>query len=62
MNINLEYLKELYTKIPKENKQTVDIANFEDFIFYIKDIIVSNIDYDFNLGGDIDINKIFKEE
>lgn len=60
MEISLEYLKEIYSKIPKEDKEEQNINNFEDFMEYIKAIIIDNMYYDFNLKGTINIGKMFK--
>lgn len=60
MEINLEYLKEIYNKISKEDREEQNINNFEDFMEYIKAIIIDNIYYDFDLKDTINIGKMFK--
>lgn len=60
MEINLEYLKEIYNKISKEDREEQNINNFEDFMEYIKAIIIDNMYYDFDLKGTINIDKMFK--
>lgn len=60
MEINLEYLKEIYNKISKEDREEQNINNFEDFMEYIKAIIIDNMYYDFDLKGTINIGKMFK--
>lgn len=60
MEINLEYLREIYNKISKEDKEEQNINNFEDFMEYIKAIIIDNMYYDFDLKGVINIGKMFK--
>lgn len=60
MEINLEYLKEIYNKISKEDREEQNINNFEDFMEYIKAIIIDNMYYDFDLKGTINVGKMFK--
>lgn len=60
MEINLEYLKEIYNKISKEDREEQNINDFEDFMEYIKAIIIDNMYYDFDLKGAINIGKMFK--
>lgn len=60
MEINLEYLKEIYNTISKEDREEQNINNFEDFMEYIKAIIIDNMYYDFNLKDTINIDKMFK--
>ena len=60
MEIDLECLKEIYNKISKEDKEEQNINNFEDFMEYIKAIIIDNMYYDFDLKGTINIGKMFK--
>ena len=60
MEINLECLKEIYNKISKEEREEQNINNFEDFMEYIKAIIIDNMYYDFDLKGTINISKMFK--
>lgn len=60
MEINLEYLKEIYNKISKEDREEQNINDFEDFMEYIKAIIIDNMYYDFDLKGTINIGKMFK--
>ena len=50
MEINLECLKEIYNTISKEDREEQNINNFEDFMEYIKAIIIDNMYYDFDLG------------
>ena len=57
--MNKEYLEEFY----EENKNILrgseqKINGFMDFVEYIKTTITSNIQYDFNLDIDININKL----
>lgn len=55
--MNKEYLEEFYEEnknILKDNEQKIN--GFMDFVEYIKNTIVSNVQYDFNL--DIDVNKL----
>ena len=55
--MNKEYLEEFYEEnknVLRDNEQNIN--GFMDFVEYIKTIIKSNIQYDFNL--DIDINKL----
>ena len=60
MEINLEYLKEIYNKISKEDREEQNINDFEDFMEYIKAIIIDNMYYDFDLKDTINIGKMFK--
>lgn len=60
MEINLEYLKEIYNTISKEDREEQNINNFEDFMEYIKAIIIDNMYYDFDLKDTINIGKMFK--
>ena len=60
MEINLECLKEIYNTISKEDREEQNINNFEDFMEYIKAIIIDNMYDDFDLKGTINIGKRFK--
>lgn len=60
MEIDLECLKEIYNKISKEDREEQNINNFEDFMEYIKAIIIDNMYYDFDLKDTINIGKMFK--
>lgn len=60
MLINLDYLKYLYNELSKEQKEENCLTCFEDFRSYIAEIVLSNLQYDFNI--EVDYDDIFIEE
>ena len=61
--INLNALKYYYKAIEKEELQNNNINSFEDFKNYVIDLIINNLEYDFNLDFNdyVDINNFKKE-
>jgi len=60
MLIDLNNLKKIYNELNEEKKEIQDITCFEDFRGYIVGLILSNLQYDFNI--DVDYDDLFIEE
>ena len=60
MKINLEYLECLYNKLTEEQKENQDITCFEDFRSYIAGLVLSNLQYDFDV--EVEYDDIFIED
>lgn len=59
MKINEEFLKELYEKLDVDEKEEQNIECYNDFIDYIKETIIDNLYYDFEINGEISKEKMF---
>lgn len=62
MKIDLNYLKKIYSKLSDTDKEEQNIRCFNDFLDYIKETIIDNLYYDFNLTGVISRKEMFKME
>lgn len=60
MLIDLNNLKNIYNELNEEQKESQDITCFEDFRSYIAGLILSNLQYDFDIN--VDYNDLFIEE
>lgn len=64
MKLDLDALEYLYDYLENNDKLDENITDWSDFVGYIIDLIIDNVEYDYgvNFSDYVDLNQFIEEE